>query len=147
MANVEIVSSSFNESGDQITGEVTCEITFTETEKSLEMGFRARTILRASNASTESVVLSNNPRMGGLICLDDRRREKWVGLGELVHPGGKSTRQVTIPVSMNRADLFEYGHLVQKWLEQSNRGIDVVRVEIEPDFGGSKSRTLKDQRL
>jgi len=145
MSTVTILSASFNESGTNITGDVTFEVTFTETEKKLDMGFSVAVVVQASDESTTDVVVHVEARSGRTKYLSSERREVRCESAEVFTPGGKSSLRVTRQISTNHDDLFNSYR--SKWAQQSDRGINIVRVEIWPDFGASNSQRLNNQRL
>lgn len=134
MSSVKVTDVTASMSGTTVQADVTFDVTFTDTEKRLDVAFIPTVYITPSLQSTQDVRIDQTT-------LSTVRCELAFPQGS-VRPSGKDTVTVTATVSADKSSLFKsYEAYALLWVE-SNRGVD-ARVDLAIDITLGASSLLR----
>lgn len=149
MSSVRIIKAGFKRTDQSITGEVTLQVSFSETEIRLDIAFIPGVVVTPSLVSTSGVLIEairdSNGSLLDTIMLDECRREVWLP-SSAIRPSGRSSFEITVPITVADADLFSRSDAPAKWTSIST-GLDIIRAELKLDMSSSASGRLEDLRF
>lgn len=134
MSSVKITTATYTRSGSTISGKVTIEPTYNETETRLDIGFVPTVIVTPSVDSTKTVQVG----MSGWaqpIYLVEFRKEVVRALG-VIRPSGAKTATLTFTITLS--ELFMDGR--ESSFPTGAGGLD-WRVELRPEISTSTAAT------